>query len=132
MVDISIIVAVVFGIIAIYQAQKANKLQHRVAEAEGTFEKPDIHVNVYGNANVEEIIWSLPIPKDSVIEVPLKYQIRNHGGKSTEKLEIYSTMPKELHYRGCVDPTFEFPPIKPFIIIPFLISFFISSNDLLP
>jgi hypothetical protein len=74
------LLTIILAIIAIYQTHRAHQLELSVVKAEGIFEKPEILLSLYGNSQIEEVIWALPIPKDAVVEVPLKYQIRNVGG----------------------------------------------------
>jgi hypothetical protein len=75
-------------------------------------EKPELVLSLYGNSIIKDIYWAVPIPKDAAVEVPLKYLIRNVGKKSTKKFEVFSRMPKNLHYGGLGTLTTEYPPIK--------------------
>lgn len=49
------LIATILAIIAIYQTHRANKFAHRVAEAEGVFEKPKLLISLLGDPTIEDI-----------------------------------------------------------------------------
>lgn len=89
--------------------EKQDQLQKRLSQAD---KKPELVLSFFGNPLIDYVIWALPIPKDTIVELPLKYMIENKGGRSTRKFEVYARMSKALHYDGLGALSVEFPPIK--------------------
>ena len=131
------IIAAIASVIAVVQTHRANKFAQRVAEAEGVFGKPEIHINLFNNPKIEKMIWAIPFPGDGFVMVPLKYNIVNDGEKSSNKMELYIRMPKELHGSEFADCNIEFNCLKEikskFVNVnDYMHTFILSIDSLLP
>lgn len=90
----------IFGLIAVIQTYRANKLNRLVLRTQGALETPNIDISLFNEPNTERFILALPLSKDRVLEMPLLFNISNSGAKSARDVEVYIRIPKELCYGG--------------------------------
>jgi hypothetical protein len=97
---VGILLALVFGVIAVVQTYRANKLNRDVAKIQGLLEMPNVEISLFDYQSIENFMIAVPLIKGRVLEMPLRFSINNLGGKSARDVELFIRMSKELCYGG--------------------------------
>jgi hypothetical protein len=101
---LSLVVAVIFGMVAVIQTYRANKISKQSAEAPASITKSQIRIRLFNQKYIEHFIVAAPLQKGRILVVPLPISIANTGDKSVEDLEVFMTFSKDLWYRGKAPP----------------------------
>jgi hypothetical protein len=97
---LSILLALIFGVIAVAQMYRANKLNRQIAKTQGLLETPNVDIRLFDEQRIEHFIFAVPLMKGKILELPLRFMIGNTGAKSARDIELFIRIPKELCYGG--------------------------------
>lgn len=94
------VLGVLLCAIGVWQFRKSDRLQHKIAEAGGSFRRPDLRLHFCGVGHVRRYIFAVPLKKNAVLEVPVFYTIENIGTCTSKEIELYIESSKDLRFGG--------------------------------
>lgn len=92
----SLVVTVLFGVIAINQSLKSQNYQEKLAESQKIFSKSKVKIEFF-RTTIRDIIFIGNFPTKSISVLPLETYICNIGDKKLENAELYITYPDPIH-----------------------------------
>lgn len=101
---IGIGITTILGVVAIFQAFRANRLNKRIVEKEKTLENSNIEVNAF-NLLCDKIILFMDLDKTKqnksfTIDFPFTFYCSNLSKKTAREVTIFFTLPKIIAYGG--------------------------------
>jgi hypothetical protein len=97
---LGVLLTLAFGVLAVAQTYRANKLNRQIVNAQGALGSPSVDITLFGQKHTEHFIFAVPLLKGRILEMPLRFMINNTGAKSAREMELFIRIPKELCYGG--------------------------------
>ena len=91
---VSICIAFVLGVIAIYFAGKSYALSKIIADR-----RANISVKIYGRSIENNFIYVLPFKNNRIVAFPLSIEIDNTGALSAQSIEVFLELPDAIYGR---------------------------------
>jgi hypothetical protein len=101
------VASVLFGVIAILQARRANRLsslQAKIAQ-----EKPSIELSMFNLKDIDAFILAVPLRKGRVVAVPIPFSLKNTGERSATDIQLYLRLPKPLCFNNLANYEYSAP-----------------------
>lgn len=95
-----VMLALIFGSLAVYNARRAYRLSRQIAEAQGTLEKANLQVSVCGEPEVKRLILAAPLSGEVILELRIPFEITNIGRKSANNVLVQFSFSRLLCYGG--------------------------------
>lgn len=80
-------IATLLALVAIWQAHRANRFARTVVELEGTFDRADVELGLFGQAGITRFILLVPLEPPPLL-FPIPISIRNRGSATATEAQL--------------------------------------------
>ena len=79
--------AILLGLVAIWQAHRANRFARIVAKKQGSFNQPQLTLRMFGHSDIKQFILLVPLQPPPLL-FPLPLNIQNHGSATATAIRL--------------------------------------------